>query len=68
MPTQLGEGMTGSRTNPALPQRICTITALEKAPTTTRSAADLPASAEVLHRARPGIKTVRPRYAAGAPS
>jgi hypothetical protein len=27
MPTQLGERMTGSRTNPALPQRICAITA-----------------------------------------
>jgi hypothetical protein len=31
MPTQLGEGMTGSRTNPALPQRICAINGLEKA-------------------------------------
>jgi hypothetical protein len=31
MPTQLGEGMTGSRTNPALPQRICTHHSLEKA-------------------------------------
>jgi len=29
---------------------------------------DLPATAEVLHRVRTGIKTVRPRYAAGAPS
>ena len=34
MPTQLGEGMTGSRTNPALPQRICAITAWRR-PTTT---------------------------------
>ena len=38
MPTQLGEGMTGSRTNPALPQRICAITAWRR-PTTTQSAA-----------------------------
>ena len=30
-PHQLGDGMTGNRTNPALPQSICTITALEKA-------------------------------------
>jgi hypothetical protein len=34
MPIQLGEGMTGSRTNPALPQRICAITAWRR-PTTT---------------------------------
>jgi hypothetical protein len=31
MPTQLGEGMTGSRKRSALPQSICTITVLEKA-------------------------------------
>ena len=37
-PPQLGEGMTGSRNSPALPQRICTTTALEKAqqPNTTQ--------------------------------
>ena len=35
-PHQLGEGMTGSRTNPALPQRICAITAWRR-PTTTQS-------------------------------
>jgi hypothetical protein len=34
-PHQLGEGMTGSRTNPALPQRICAITAWRR-PTTTQ--------------------------------
>ena len=31
-PQQLGEGMTGSRNNPALPQRICTITAIGEGP------------------------------------
>jgi hypothetical protein len=35
-PQQLGEGMTGNRTNPALPQSICTITAWRR-PTTTNS-------------------------------
>jgi hypothetical protein len=35
-PHQLSEGMTGSRTNPALPQRICAITAWRR-PTTTIS-------------------------------
>lgn len=56
MPTQLGEGMTGSRTNPALPQRICTITALEKAHNHTISIADRPASAELLHRPGPASR------------
>jgi hypothetical protein len=32
-PHPLGEGMTGSRNSPALPQSICTIAALEKAHT-----------------------------------
>jgi hypothetical protein len=62
--------MTGSRTNPALPQRICTNHCLETAHNHTipTPIADLSASAEVLHRVRAGIKTVRPRYAAGAAS
>src|SRR5690349_10982790 len=40
MPTQLGEGMTGSRANPALPQQICAITTLEKIHNHTNPAAD----------------------------
>ena len=63
----LGEGMTGSRTNPALLQRICAITAWRR-PTTHNLAADLPASANQRAPGRPSVKTVRPRYAAGAPS
>jgi len=68
MPTQLGEGMTGSRTNPALPQSICTITALEKAHNPHNLAADLSGIPGEYASARTGIKTVRPRYAAGAAS
>jgi hypothetical protein len=49
-PHQLGEGMTGSRTNPALPQRICAITAWRR-PTTTPSAAAPPASDDSMHQA-----------------
>ena len=55
-PQLLGEGMTGSRTNPALPQRICTITTLEKAHNHTISIADLPASAESMHRPDPASR------------
>ena len=51
-PHQLGEGMTGSRTNPALPQRICA-SHLEKDPPYNNLAADLPASADSMHRASP---------------
>jgi hypothetical protein len=52
--------MTGSRKRSALPQSICTITVLEKAPQPhqTIPIADLSVSAEVLHRVRTGIKTV----------
>jgi len=67
MPIQLGEGMTGSRTNPALPQRICAITAWRR-PTTTQSRRW---SSGIRRQHAPGwpsVKTVRPRYAAGAPS
>ena len=48
-PPPLGEGMTGSRNSPALPQSTCTPSQLEKAPQPTPAprAADLPASAEV---------------------
>ena len=55
MPTQLGEGMTGSRTNPALPEPICAITAWRR-PTTTHSAAAPPASADSVHRAGPASR------------
>src|SRR5829696_5587830 len=47
--------MTGSRTNPALPQRICAITAWRR-PTTTQSAAAPPASADSMHQAGPGSR------------
>ena len=54
-PQQLGEGMTGSRTNPALPQPICAITAWRR-PTTTQSAAAPPASADSMHQAGPASR------------
>jgi hypothetical protein len=66
MPTPLGEGMTGSRTNPALPQSICTITALEKAHNPKTIASLIFRHPGEYASARPGIKTVRPRSAAGA--
>jgi len=44
--------MTGSRTNPALPQRICAITAWRR-PTTTSSGAAPPASGHSVRRAGP---------------
>ena len=55
-PPQLGEGMTGSRTNPALPQRICAITLGEGTPQPHNLAADLPASADSMHRAGPASR------------
>ena len=67
MPTQLGEGMTGSRTNPALPQLICAITAWRR-PTTTQSRRWSSGIRRQHAPGRPSVKTVRPRYAAGAPS
>ena len=50
--------MTGSRTNPALPQRICAITAWRRFPTTTQNPrlADLPASADSMRRAGPASR------------
>jgi hypothetical protein len=51
MPTPLGEGMTGSRTNPALPPRNLRHHGLEKAHNHTSRAAVLPASADSMHRA-----------------
>jgi len=50
--------MTGSRTNPALPQRICTITALEKAHnhTTVPATPPLSASADSMHQAGPASR------------
>jgi hypothetical protein len=56
-PHQLGEGITGSRTNPALPQRICAITAWRR-PTTTPSAAAPPASDDSMHQAGPASRFV----------
>ena len=62
-PHQLGEGMTGSRTNPALPQRICAITAWHN-----HTIRRCPSGIRRQHApGRPSVK-VRPRYAAGAPS
>jgi len=66
-PHQLGEKMTGSRTNPALPQRICTITAWRRL-TTTHPPPPIFRLRRQHASARPAIKNVRPRYAAGAAS
>ena len=67
MPTQLGEGMTGSRTNPALPRRNLRHHGLEKA--RDRTVAPLIfRDPQTACAGRLSVKTVRPRYAAGAPS
>jgi hypothetical protein len=69
MPTQLGEKMTGSPTNLALPQRICTITALKKAHQHNPQQLTFRHPPKCcIGPARPGIKTVRPRYPVGAPT
>jgi hypothetical protein len=59
-PQQLGEGMTGSRTNPAMPQRICTITAWRRPHNYTIMLLHLPASRRQHAPGRPGVKTIRP--------
>jgi hypothetical protein len=65
MPTQLGEGMTGSRTQSGPAPTYLRHHGLEKAHTTTSAASGIRRQ----HAAgRPSVKTVRPRYAAGAPS
>jgi hypothetical protein len=56
-PQQLSTGMTGSRNNPALPQRICTITSHWRRPTTTTQPhTQLPASVESMHQAGPASR------------
>src|SRR5215207_10678024 len=53
MPTTAGRRDDRQPDHPALPQRICAITAWRR-PTTTQSAAAPPASADSMHQAGPG--------------
>src|SRR6478752_2777816 len=57
MPTQLGEGMTGSRTQSGPAPTYLRITLGEGTPTPTQShQADRPASADSMHRAGPASR------------
>ncbi|SOJ57602.1 hypothetical protein MSIMFB_05080 [Mycobacterium simulans] len=58
--------MTGSRTNPALPQRICAITALEKAHNHTTPG--FRHQTDSMHQTGPASRPFVLANAAGAPS